>query len=68
MCCQLGEVRHCSDCGEPLEEGEEAYAITSGELDYEKYRGFVADDLSPWEHVFHKKCWEVFITFTLQHC
>lgn len=58
MCSKWGEVRHCDDCGKELKDGEEAYAITTGELDYVQYGGFVADDMSPWYRIFHRKCWE----------
>lgn len=62
----FGEVRHCDACKAELKEGEEAYAVTTGELDYEQYGGFVADDLSPWHNIFHRECWEELISSILK--
>lgn len=57
--------RSCDACEKTLVEGVDTYGVIFGEMDYPDYGGFVAGDLSPWDRVFHRKCWEELIAFAL---
>jgi hypothetical protein len=59
--------RNCDACGETLVEGSNAYGVVFGEMDYPDYGSFVADDLAPWDRVFHQECWEELMVFSLHN-